>query len=61
MVNILIVANIMFFIKPKILRIKLLQKRLKFSFFRACRTNFCSPQFENCFRSVFLDSGLSDE
>lgn len=42
MVNILIVANIMFFIKPKILRIKLLQKRFKFSFFKACRTNFCS-------------------
>ena len=61
MVNILIVANIMFFIKPKILRIKLLQKRLKFSFFKACRTNFALPQFENCFRSVFLDSGLSDE
>ncbi len=61
MVNILIFANIMFFIKPKILRIKLLQKRLKFSFFKACRTNFALPQFENCFRSVFLDSGLSDE
>ena len=61
MVNILIFTNIMFFIKPKILRIKLLQKRLKFSFFRACRANFALPQFENCFRSVFLDSGLSDE
>ena len=29
MVNILNAANIMFFIKPKILRIKLLQKRLE--------------------------------
>ncbi len=61
MVNILIVANIMFFIKPKILRIKLLQKRFKFSFFKPVVQIFALPQFENCFRSVFLDSGLSDE
>lgn len=53
MVNILIVANIMFFIKPKTLRIKLLQKRLKFSFFRACRTNFCSASL-----SLRIVSGL---